>query len=360
MSMEDIKIDFSQVKTEPPSLIEEQQDVIDCEDDNICTIAGPATGKTRVDEAFVYKLLSKGEFPEDILDFTYTVTGKEVLNKRLLGTGVRAYSIHGHGMKSSKEGREKFLETEDFDHLLKPRKPNEKYYSWVLCDEAQDLTPQQYENFLSWGKRHFLVGDPWQAMFGWAGADPTIPEKFAREYCPRKPFELKYNHRSAERIVSVGNKFSGRNLLWGGNEGRGSVEIIREVPEEIDNITILARTNREVDHYAKYLVLKGIPFTKVTSEDNGRVIRNYRNGKVLRVESVEEYLPTIVMTIHLAKGEEWDNVWLIHKVPWKCDWREEERIFYVGLTRAKKFLYINSNSEWDFLRRLNWLRDDMV
>lgn len=47
------------------------------------------------------------------------------------------------------------------------------YYDWVIVDEAQDLSPLQIEfvRRLAYSGRSILVGDEWQAIYGFRGAD---------------------------------------------------------------------------------------------------------------------------------------------------------------------------------------------
>lgn len=47
----------------------------------------------------------------------------------------------------------------------------------MLADEAQDLSRLEYELLAKWGKgceAMFIVGDPWQALYTWRGADPGV------------------------------------------------------------------------------------------------------------------------------------------------------------------------------------------
>jgi superfamily I DNA/RNA helicase len=355
--MDDISLDFTRIPKKRPVLIEEQEEVIRCQAPNICVKAGPATGKTRVLEAFIWELLDRDIDPDDILPFTFTTTARDVLKGRLEGTQVRAYTIHGHGLKASKAGRKAFLdsgEEPEFSELIRPRQAGEKLYKWVLCDEGQDLTPKQYETFLSWGEHHFLVGDEWQSIFRWANAKPELLSDFSRGFCPRSTFTLKQNHRSLRRIVEISNKFSGRSMGW--DTLGGDVRIGSNYPKYLDNVTILARTRDRLLEYNEILLQKNIKHTVVVSKDAGRVATNYESGNSSEVTSPSKYLPTIVMTYHCAKGDEWENVLLdsffipqIHSP----DYVEAESIFYVGLTRARKKLYIRTNYEnYSFINRL--------
>jgi ATP-dependent DNA helicase RecQ len=62
-----------------------------------------------------------------------------------------------------------------------------------------------------------------------------------------------------------------------------------------------------------------------------------------------ENYKVFVSTMHKAKGKEFDNVYLLVK-DGKIDSDDERRLLYVGITRAKRNLFIHTNSrEFDKL-----------
>lgn len=348
---------------EVPSLTDEQQEIVYSGRDNICVIAYPAVGKTHVCIAFALQLINTGIDPDDILVFTFTVSGREVLTKRLTGTGVKVYTIHGHGMRHSRKGRKAFLdspeEMRDFPSLLRPRAEGEKHYKWVICDEGQDLSELQYLSFLSWADHHFLVGDPAQSIFQYSGASPAFLERFADDYCEGHHFTLRTNHRSTSSIVEVANKFSGRDMTYPDGTARGRVELSYRVPPGLDNLTILARTKKEVEHFHNYLLHEKVPHTWIQTQDGQkRLCQNFSaDGTSREVSSVLDFFSSIVCTFHCAKGDEWPRVWCVYKTPKGADMEEEECIFYVGITRARQELYIYDDGTSEYVRRIRqWQR----
>jgi len=79
-------------------------------------------------------------------------------------------------------------------------------YRWILVDEFQDTTELQVEIL----KRihdaaesiFFLVGDPHQSIFGFAGARPALSDEFANYIGARRDFQLSQNWRSGPPIIA--------------------------------------------------------------------------------------------------------------------------------------------------------------
>jgi DNA helicase-2/ATP-dependent DNA helicase PcrA len=85
-----------------------------------------------------------------------------------------------------------------------------RLYQHVFVDEAQNLTPAQYELLTRMigdpSSDHInavLVGDERQSIIDFAGADRTLISKFTKQYHAER-IELHTNYRSARRIIEVG------------------------------------------------------------------------------------------------------------------------------------------------------------
>jgi DNA helicase-2/ATP-dependent DNA helicase PcrA len=91
-----------------------------------------------------------------------------------------------------------------------------RLYTHVIVDEAQNLTPAQYELLTALigppRSSHIptmVVGDDKQSIVSFAGADPTLITRFSFEYQARR-FELRRNFRSAGAIVAAGDAVATR------------------------------------------------------------------------------------------------------------------------------------------------------
>lgn len=78
-------------------------------------------------------------------------------------------------------------------------------FCWILVDEFQDTSALQVEILRLIAARNktkfFLVGDPHQSIFGFAGARPNLMEEFVHEINAESNFSLLTNFRSSEPIV---------------------------------------------------------------------------------------------------------------------------------------------------------------
>ena len=78
-------------------------------------------------------------------------------------------------------------------------------FAWILVDEFQDTSDLQVEILsliAECGRtRFFLVGDPQQSIFRFAGARPDLADEFAERIGARTDFPLSGNFRSSQPIV---------------------------------------------------------------------------------------------------------------------------------------------------------------
>lgn len=78
-------------------------------------------------------------------------------------------------------------------------------FAWILVDEFQDTSDLQVEILsliAGQGKtRFFLVGDPLQSIFGFAGARPDLADTFAEEIGAKTDLPLSGNFRSSKLVV---------------------------------------------------------------------------------------------------------------------------------------------------------------
>lgn len=259
---------------------------------NALVIAGPGSGKTRVIEGKYGKLCGENL---SVLVLTHTRAARGVLG----GRGVEASTVHSVCYK----GLGTFS---TFDRLLTYR--GDKQFDWVLVDESQDLSRQQYEVIKSLGRNFFFVGDPYQSIFGFGGLyrrtfKLVSFDDIRKDFSPME-LPLKYNYRSNQEIVGRLN-----NIFPRGLESRcnGKIE---------GTMAILVRTRIEAEGISTLLRKSGGAHT-------------LRTG-ARRVDKGSDKL--LVATAHCCKGTEFDGVVIR---PWEIGSPEELRLYYVAMARAR-------------------------
>jgi DNA helicase-2/ATP-dependent DNA helicase PcrA len=88
-------------------------------------------------------------------------------------------------------------------------------YSWILVDEFQDTTELQVEILRLVAARNvtrfFLVGDPCQSIFGFAGARPELMTGFAEDIDAEQVSSLLDNYRSSQSIIEQAERLFPRH-----------------------------------------------------------------------------------------------------------------------------------------------------
>jgi len=256
-------------------------------------------------------------------------------------------------------------------------------WSHLLVDEFQDTDPLQLELLrLMIGDRRSLlvVGDDDQAIYGWRGALPDVMGAFLQEE-PRPTLrKLEISYRCEPQILRVANRAIAakqgglrKQLLpppaagwrtylqrWRSprrihsinspdpaEEALALAALLRHHHSKLpwESLAILARHNRTLDELAWRLRHLGIPAARREEESGVRLL-----------------------TVHGAKGLEWEVVCLAglseglwpnlrepteqadrDPAPLSGEMRhevsaallgEELRLFYVGVTRARQWLYL--------------------
>ena len=134
----------------------------------------------------------------------------------------------------------------DFDDLLldavqllekssEVRRKYQEQFRYILIDEYQDTNKAQYRlvKLLLNDRRNIcVVGDDWQSIYSWRGADYTNILNFERDFSGAKQIKLEQNYRSTEEILEVAHRVISKNTkrsdkkLWTDNRGGEPVELI--------------------------------------------------------------------------------------------------------------------------------------
>ncbi len=159
----------------------------------------------------------------------------------------------------------------DFDDLISEtvrllsmvpeiREKWQKYFQHILIDEYQDTNAAQYrlvKLLLGNGKNICVVGDDWQSIYSWRGADYTNILNFERDYEKTKIVKLEQNYRSTKYILEAAHKIISKNKsrsdkkLWTSSEGGKPVQISHVASETHEAETIVGRISSAVNLKAR-------------------------------------------------------------------------------------------------------------
>lgn len=206
-----------------------------------------------------------------------------------------AAKVYPHYEKALKEAS-----ALDFDDLInrtalmlkKQEEIRDKWqaqFTYIMIDEYQDTNAAQYQlvNLLTNEHKNIaVVGDDWQSIYSWRGADFRNILKFEKDYKDTAVIKLEQNYRSTKNILDAAHAVITKNAqrsdkrLWTSagdgspvqmlqvNSERGEAEaIIRRVRIGLDmgkhrysHYAVLYRTNAQSRSIEEAFVHYGIPY----------------------------------------------------------------------------------------------------
>lgn len=199
----------------------------------------------------------------------------------------------------------------------------------VIVDEFQDTDPEQMEwlRLLNPDKLT-VVGDDWQAIYGFRGASTKPFLEFSKVFSPCRVLFLSNNYRSLSEIIRT----SALPISLNRNNIQKSAVPVREGRGKV--FKFFLRTDEDWKYLSEYA--KGRDF-KILCRTN------FRKKALMKFGFTEENL----LTVHASKGLEFHSVILDLTSGWSSDSEiseeqkeEERRILYVALSRAKDELII--------------------
>ena len=242
-------------------------------------------------------------------------------------------------------------------------------YDFILVDEFQDISMDRYRFLQALRRKEsltklFCVGDDWQSIYRFAGSDMALFKTFDKYFGYTKKCLMETTYRFGEPAIAESSKFILANpeqavknvySFWDDAEttldflatdGReGVVETVKYLADQIPadkEILLLGRYGFDVNIFknTELAVHDGQNGTYVTY---GRRRMNF-------------------MTVHQSKGLECDYIILLNcnggtigfpsqisdspvlkyvlSEPDAYAFSEERRVFYVGITRAKKHTWV--------------------
>lgn len=127
-------------------------------------------------------------------------------------------------------------------------------FRYIMVDEYQDTNHAQYKLLRLLSKKYnniCVVGDDWQAIYSFRGADLQNILDFEKDYKDAKVFLLEQNYRSTQNILDVAqfvidqNKKQKKKKLWTENKGGEKVRL-HEMQDEREEALFVARSMRDM------------------------------------------------------------------------------------------------------------------
>jgi DNA helicase IV len=266
-------------------------------------------------------------------------------------------------------------------------------YDQILIDEYQDVSQQRYELIKAIMAKNprcklFCVGDDWQSIMGFSGANMDLFVNFADHFDHPTRTDLTVNYRSTKSIVDTGAMVIAQN---------GPSQLQKKTianNQKMDRVKVYAIRNNQDSYYrermARHCVDAIIGYlTDGYKEGELMVLYRARNFDLLNklksyaaernisfMSDGKSHKGVPLLTVHKSKGLEARVVFILDaiqdlygfpceiqnpdvlepaKVQVKQDKEEEERrLFYVAVTRAKEkvLIYTQQRRESKFLTEI--------
>lgn len=140
-------------------------------------------------------------------------------------------------------------------------------FEYILIDEYQDTNMVQYHlvKLLVGPKKNIcVVGDDWQSIYSWRGADFTNILHFERDFPGAKVIKLEQNYRSTGNILEASQKIISRNktrtdktlFTKAGNGEPVDIESLRDENEEASFVALsILKMQKEYPDFSDFAVL---------------------------------------------------------------------------------------------------------
>jgi len=271
----------------------------------------------------------------------------------------------------------------DFDDMLNQAAEHIEHGRWespyelVMVDEFQDASQSRARLAKSLVSHRdaclFAVGDDWQSINRFAGADLGVMTRFAEIFGPARTLKLETTFRCPQSLCDISSGFVQKNPV----QLRKSVRSIR--PNVIDPVQIIKVDDdrRIVTAVRRQLEAIGNEATQSGLRLKVFVIGRYRKDRLnCPADFKHPLLEVEFITAHTSKGLECDHVILPRMTsetlgfPSRIEddpvmalampdgdsyvFSEERRLFYVALTRARRSvrLITCNKRESDFVMEL--------
>lgn len=148
------------------------------------------------------------------------------------------------------------------------RKKWQKRFRYIMIDEYQDTNAAQYklvQMMTNENQNIAVVGDDWQSIYSWRGADFRNILNFEKDYPKATVIKLEQNYRSTKAILDAAHTIITKNQqrsdkrLWTDSSAGLPVQMLQVANERAEGEAIVRRIRNGVDtgqfKYSDYAVL---------------------------------------------------------------------------------------------------------
>ncbi|GAW97616.1 MULTISPECIES: UvrD-helicase domain-containing protein [Colwellia] len=276
-------------------------------------------------------------------------------------------------------------------------------YSHILVDEFQDISGGRAKLLKALlaskpNMRLFAVGDDWQSIYRFNGADIALFTEFSKSFSPSTAVPLDKTFRFNNKIHHVSSQFVMANpgqlkkqITTHANVDSPALRLV-DIKKDLPTHSVLHIKEQKQQAYVKVLQRTLNTFNRSAEQKDKRlsvlIIGRFRQENMPMLDGIDfsrhpfEFLDVNYVTAHASKGLEADYVVVLGVevgsfpssrendelidlvLPNKEDYlyAEERRLFYVALTRAKHFVYIlfDSDQGSPFLTEINKYGNKLV
>ena len=263
-------------------------------------------------------------------------------------------------------------------------------FKYIIVDEYQDISRQRFDLVTALAEvadaRIIAVGDDWQSIYAFSGADITLFTKFEEKMGYAKLLKIVNTYRNSQEVIDIAGNFIQKNASQITKELRSPKTITDPVTIYTYDSTYKDKTgdnrsgvNYAIAHAIEVALEQIIAFNKAEGKTyNSSILLLGRfgfDGDRLEKSGLFEYisrgnklksvkypkLNITFMTAHASKGLGYDNVIVVNgrnetygfpskieddpvlsfviKGDRSIDYAEERRLFYVAMTRTKNRVF---------------------
>lgn len=379
---ESLKDALSKFSSDAPDYLDEyQREVVNAPVGvNMRILAGAGSGKTTT---IVYrvKYLMKYLLPSDICILTFNRASKYNIVDKLhsvfgFNVNVPTMTIDSYAYKRTNSTFTTSRSEYCYNVTKLPSDVLEALsmeYKYVFFDEFQDVNKEQFEIIrnLSTNAIVTVIGDDYQNIYQFRGSDNSYIVNFDKLIPNVRTYMLLKNYRSSRAIVNAAN-----NVILNNDDCiHKKLECTRDCDGEITVNICGHNATQEIKRVVSDIQLYTSNINNYKLSDIAVLSRNELMLRILETEltkhkidhisnfgidDINEYSTitkprVVISTIHRAKGLEWKIVFLIGMLDEHFpshvnngiikNIREERRLFYVAITRAKDILKIYSHDK---------------